>query len=244
MLNAHACGRPLYAFAHVAMASASLLLVIRTIAICERNRVVTIFLTGLWVVEIGTLIHGIVEIEADYIAPLFACGVVHSDESRMNIWTSFGLNLCCMTIAFVYLLRTPSAGVWRVLVSQGIIYFIVIMVGYLTPAILLSLNLNDGMNLAMQPPALVALVVCATRMYRGLVEFGAQSRTDAFVMTSTRMEWGKRPGTRDGRNITLPSSFTAASVDDEDETKAQRNALAAHENSGVVIAIEPELENV
>ncbi|KZV95922.1 hypothetical protein EXIGLDRAFT_734211 [Exidia glandulosa HHB12029] len=126
--------------------------------------------------------------------------------------TSFALNLFCLIVAFFYLLQSPSAGIWKLLVSQGVIYLVVILVAYLTPSILLILNLNDGVNYGMQPPSLIALVTCATRMYRSLVQFNTTAQTDDnFSMTTTNIGWHH---TRSQvRSVVIPRGFVDPLVD-------------------------------
>lgn len=177
-----------YAGAHLAIAAATFLLVIRVIAVSERQRWVTIFLGSFWLVECGALVYAFVEIDGQYFAPLLACAPMDTVQSRLNMIISFSINFVCLTLVLFLLRQSRGKGLWDLLFSQGVTHFAVVVVAYIPPMVLLLLNLNDGVNLSLQCPALAALVICATRMYRALARFNEAGK-DAFTMTSARVCW-------------------------------------------------------
>ncbi|EJD37559.1 hypothetical protein AURDEDRAFT_173416 [Auricularia subglabra TFB-10046 SS5] len=164
------------------LAASSLLLVIRAVAIAKCNRWAMLVLGSLWLAEVAMQFHSLVLIRGVYVPQLFACGPTNTVVSRLYMLVSFVLHFVCLALVLFILLRIPGDGLCHLLLSQGIVYFVVSMLGFTSSSVLLVLNLNDGMNLSLQVPTLAALAICATRMYRGLVIY-ANTDNDAFTMT-------------------------------------------------------------
>ncbi|KZV97139.1 hypothetical protein EXIGLDRAFT_764734 [Exidia glandulosa HHB12029] len=142
-------------------------------------------LCAFYLANLGTLIHGATLSRAIFVPELWLCGATNTVASRVNVWMSFGFDLACLAIMLTVLLRAPGGGLWRLLVNQGTVYFIVATLSYLLPAIFLALDLNDAMNEIPQTISLVTMVICASRMYRTLSTFDPTSDTRTFV-TETR----------------------------------------------------------
>lgn len=180
----------IYAGAHITCAAATFLLVLRVIAISNRTPWVTFLLVSFWLADCGTLIYTFAKIDGIYVAGLLACAPAVTVQSRPSAAASFAVDFVCLALVLFLLCRSRGMELWNLLVSQGIIYFVVVMVAYLTPMVLLLLNLNDGVNLSFQCLALTALVICATRMYRALATF-SERENDTFTMTSARLSWNR-----------------------------------------------------
>ncbi|EJD37552.1 hypothetical protein AURDEDRAFT_173410 [Auricularia subglabra TFB-10046 SS5] len=81
---------------------------------------------------------------------------------------------------------------------------------------LVSFALNvTSLIIFLQVPSLVALVICATRMYRGLVLYNRTSG-DAFTMTSTQICWQTQHRASPDGSIAMPRTFIAYSTTDDD----------------------------
>ncbi|EJD36018.1 hypothetical protein AURDEDRAFT_154717 [Auricularia subglabra TFB-10046 SS5] len=178
-----------YALAHVCVACGSLLLFLRVIAISGRNKLVIAMLCAFYIVQLLALINATVRIRAVYMPELLMCGVANSIVSRLNFFISFGFDFVCLCIVFWYLFAARGAGMWNLLFSQGVIYFIVVISAYMIPAILLILNLNDFMNEMLKVPSVVILIVCTTRMYRDLVVFYSRPPAAPEDLTAASATW-------------------------------------------------------
>ncbi|OBZ67866.1 hypothetical protein A0H81_12271 [Grifola frondosa] len=75
-------------------------------------------------------------------------------------------------------LKRGSGNLWRLVIRQGLIW---VLVPFFSPfhllsvkfvsMVLISLNLNDAMNMLFQTPVSVSMTICSTRMHRSLYEF-------------------------------------------------------------------------
>ncbi|EJD35391.1 hypothetical protein AURDEDRAFT_175538 [Auricularia subglabra TFB-10046 SS5] len=176
--NCQAWFRASFATAHACGALGSLLLFMRVIALSGRNKYV-IGILGFWYLcQCAALVHTTIRIRGEYMPDLLLCAVTNTSISRINYFISFGFDFACLCIVFGYLFQARGAGLWDLLVSQGAVYFMVVIAAYTPPAILLILNLNDFMNTMLQVPSVVVLVVCANRMYRNLIDFYARLTAD------------------------------------------------------------------
>ncbi|KZV80296.1 hypothetical protein EXIGLDRAFT_781163 [Exidia glandulosa HHB12029] len=135
-----------YSCAHACFACASLLLLLRVFAIGQWNRWITIPLGAFYLANVGTLVHTVAMTESEYKAELFLCGASNTVASRINVFTSFVFDLTCLITMLTLLMRERGLGIWKFLVQQGVVYFMVATALYLFSSIFLILNLNDAMN--------------------------------------------------------------------------------------------------
>lgn len=175
-----------YVGAHASVSSAALLLVIRAVAIADHSRIVMVVLGCLWLAQVGTAGINLAKVSGTYSPALLACAVENTVMTRPTIIAAFAVHLACLALILAFLARTRGLGLWRLLISQGLVYFAVTMVAYVSGTVVLSLNLSDSMNLSLQTPAIVSVVICACRLYRSLATYG-QRGEDEFTMTTIRM---------------------------------------------------------
>ncbi|KZV82418.1 hypothetical protein EXIGLDRAFT_843769 [Exidia glandulosa HHB12029] len=167
----------LQTLAYTAVALTSLLLMLRVFAVSRRNLYIMIFFSTLYVADWGTIIYGIVHSSAVYIPELFLCAATNLKRHRPNTIVQFSFDLSCLATMTYFLLRSGSRGgsLWSFIVNQGIIYFIVISVGYLLAIVFLVLDLNDAITQIPNVFALTVMVIFSQRMQRDLSEFYAGS---------------------------------------------------------------------
>ncbi|EJD50404.1 hypothetical protein AURDEDRAFT_160306 [Auricularia subglabra TFB-10046 SS5] len=192
--------RLVYACAHGCFAFASLLLLLRVIAIAEKNMIIIGFLGTFYAVNLGLLVHGVTVAHSIYVPELFLCGATNTVASRVNVWASFGFDLACLFIMLYLLLRQPGGGFWRFLVNQGFVYFLVATGSYLLPSVFLIFNLNDAMNELPQTVSLTTMVICATRMYRQLSVFD-EDEANRYIISGEETQIGTRRTGRRGDRI-------------------------------------------
>jgi len=62
---------------------------------------------------------------------------------------------------------TLTGLLWR----QGVIWLSIAIATEIPPGVLMILNLNDPLNIILQPPSIIAMSIVATRMHRSLTDF-------------------------------------------------------------------------
>ncbi|EJD37538.1 hypothetical protein AURDEDRAFT_116767 [Auricularia subglabra TFB-10046 SS5] len=179
----------LHVAASFALLASSLLLIIRVVAVAAFNRWIAGFFGVFWFTEAGTVLYGITLIDGVDVPPLLMCAPNNVSRSeRIGLLMCFALYLCCLSVLAFSLRRSRGLGVWRLLLSHGVVYFAVATLAFGSTTALLLLDLNDGTNMMIEQPALVALVICATRLYRGLVMYRS-SGVDTFILTTATLHF-------------------------------------------------------
>jgi len=167
-------------FAYTAFAAASLLIVIRTIAIWNRNKIIFFIAMSVWWTNVSFLIQGIVRLRSSWepAQGTGTCAVLNTEISKANIVTTLCTDIILLVIMLVGLFRlrlqvsNPSS-LGRLLWTQGIIWILLAAVAEVPAAVFICLNLNDPLNLMFQTPAMVTMSIAATRMYRSLIDFSS-----------------------------------------------------------------------
>ncbi|KAI0061204.1 hypothetical protein BV25DRAFT_1827081 [Artomyces pyxidatus] len=165
-------------FAYVAWACASLLMVLRVSAIWNRNWVVMALSAGVWLTNVGFLLHGIATAKAVWVPAAGSCSVLRTADSRDNIVVTLGSDITLLVIMLLGLLNarqggSGSFGIWRMLFKQGLMWLALATVAEVPPAVFILLNLNDAWNLMFQTPTFIVMSIAATRMYRELTDFNS-----------------------------------------------------------------------
>ncbi|KAF8259719.1 hypothetical protein EI94DRAFT_1790375 [Lactarius quietus] len=165
-------------FAYLAaISAASFLMVLRIIAVWDRNRIAMAIAMSAWSTNVAFLIHGVTQLHSTWVPTQTVCAVRNVEGSKYNILVTFITDVVLLLTMLVGLLRLGQDGttlgmfLWR----QGLIWLFLATMAEVPPAVLISLNLNDPFNLMFQAPALVVMSIAATRMYRSLTEFTSPS---------------------------------------------------------------------
>ncbi|KAH9958768.1 hypothetical protein BC827DRAFT_1269363 [Russula dissimulans] len=165
-------------FSHLAVATASFLIVLRVIAVWNKNRVVNAIALTAWVANLSCLIYGIVPLRSVWSPTTNKCERPNSKISGLNWIVSLSTDTILFLIMLLALFRWrqrnkdgSAFSLGHLLWNQGLIWLFIATVAYTLPVVFISLNLNASFNLMFQNPALVTLTIAATRMYRSLTEF-------------------------------------------------------------------------
>jgi len=203
-------------FAYLGLAAASLLIVLRVIAIWNKGRIIVATATTLWVTNIVIMIQGIVRLRSNWSATLLGCDIFNSGNSKLNIISCVVTDLVLLLAVLVGLFRLRSycSGTFhmgRFLWKQGVLWLLLATLAEVPPAVFIILDLNGSFNLMFQLPSLIAMTIGATRMYRSLVDF-ASSTTDiaSDILQNgnnnvSKLEWGPSP--RDRIEVTVDTSY-------------------------------------
>ncbi|KAN0141813.1 hypothetical protein V8E53_000275 [Lactarius tabidus] len=166
-------------FAYMAFAAASFLIVLRIVAIWDKNRIVVAIAMSAWSANVAFLIHGITRIHATWVPVQSVCAVLNPESSKANIIVTLATDVVLLLIMLAGLLRLRQNGVSLALVqflwTQGLIWFLLATIAEVPPVVFIILNLNDPFNIMFQTPALIVMSIAATRMYRSLADFTSSS---------------------------------------------------------------------
>ncbi|KAH9962351.1 hypothetical protein BC827DRAFT_1383519 [Russula dissimulans] len=165
-----------FAFAYMTFSFSSLLIVLRVIAIWNKNKFVMAFAVAIWLSNASFLIYGITQISAEWVPSDLTCGLPNTLSNKLAITAMPVTDIALLLIMLIGLLRLRHRGGGRLglgqlLWKQGVIYLFVATISEITPAVFLFLNLNDELDLMFLIPSLITMSIAATRMYRSLAEF-------------------------------------------------------------------------
>jgi len=173
-------------FAYMAFVAASLLIVLRIIAIWNKNKAVTAIALGVWVANIAFLIRGIVRLRYEWLPAQGSCVALNPQSSKLNTVSTLVTDVSLLIIMLVGLVRlrghrSSTFGLGRFLWKQGIVWLLIATVAEVTPVVFISLNLNDAFDLMFQVPSLIIMTIASTRMHRSLVNYVTGSTTTVQV---------------------------------------------------------------
>ncbi|KAN0109282.1 hypothetical protein V8E52_009466 [Russula decolorans] len=158
-INCQAWGTLGLAVTNAAFGTASLLIVLRIVAIWNREKIVILIAMGVWVTDVAFLIIGCVRLRVSH---------------EGNICTALNKVL----IMLIGLFRLPfgagdAFGLERVLRNQGLIWLLLAIVCEIPATVFICLDLNEPMNSMFLAPNVVTMTITATRMYRSLMDLGS-----------------------------------------------------------------------
>ncbi|KAF8496177.1 hypothetical protein F5888DRAFT_1804314 [Russula emetica] len=187
-------------FAYVAFASASLLIVLRIIAIWNKERIVVLIATGVWLADVAFLIYGTAKIHSVWSDESNSCVLLNPQSNKVNIIFSLVSDVILLLIMLAGLLRmrvgTGDFDLRRLLWNQSLVWLVLATVAEVPPVVFFCLNLNGPLDLMFQCPNMVIMAIGATRMYRSLINLGnAQVLSEApgGRRTVSKLEFTSQP---------------------------------------------------
>ncbi|KAF8268700.1 hypothetical protein EI94DRAFT_1727082, partial [Lactarius quietus] len=168
-------------FAYSAFALASILIVLRIIAIWDGNRIAVAIAICAWCNNIAFFIHSLPvifrpQIRATWSPTKSVCEVLNTEITTKTIVSVLVADVVLLLIMLVGLLRLRVHGTMfalgKFLWKQGLIWLFLATVAEVPPAVFISLNLNCKIYFVMfQTPALIVMSIGATRIHRSLTDF-------------------------------------------------------------------------
>ncbi|TFK49474.1 hypothetical protein OE88DRAFT_1737087 [Heliocybe sulcata] len=238
-VNCSAAFKAVIGLGNIAVGLASLLLMIRAVAINASRKIYLFPLVAILLVNWATLLHAVYVADAVWDPQSSACSLRDTRSFAVNILVSFFADLVFMGVSFVSLVRKEGVSrLWRMLYREGLMCMTVATAAYLIPSVFVLLNLNgasyedfvyivsfnpsvhtDIMNYMFQPFASIVMVTCSTRMYRELSEFLTPSVVPAHTTAATRhsLEFYK-PGGKITRHGTVSVKIEMETVTQTDAT--------------------------
>ncbi|KAF8492448.1 hypothetical protein F5888DRAFT_917715 [Russula emetica] len=178
-----------FALAYLTIVFSSLLIVLRIIAIWDKNRIIIAVATGMWGTNIVFLIQGVCGFHATWGDE--NCVVTDLESIRLSTIVALVTDIVLLSIMLIGLSRMRRHGggtmaLGRLLWNQGVIWLVVAVVAELTPTVFICLDLNEPFNLVFQIPWVITMSIAATRMYRSLSEFLSSNISQKTLPTSGR----------------------------------------------------------
>ncbi|KAH9962345.1 hypothetical protein BC827DRAFT_1197781 [Russula dissimulans] len=163
-------------FAHTTFSISSLLILLRVIAIWNKNKFIVAFSATVWVANTALLIRGIVRTHSQWEPIQNSCKSPDIESNRLTFIAVLVSDVTLLVTMFIGLLRLRQRGggrfgLGRLLWKQGIIYLFVATTAEVVPVVFLCLNLNDAFDLMFIAPSVTTMSIAATRMYRSLADF-------------------------------------------------------------------------
>lgn len=168
-------------FGSSAIGTASTLLMFRTIAIWNKNLFVTIPLVIVAVGHWAVLMYSVTAVKAEFLPAAKACVLLSTGTQNHNLtlnllylYTMF-VDLAVLIVSTVGLLLTPGrSSLWRLLFTDGIVFFLTAFACNALAASVLLLDLNPAMNLMFSIPAACLTAGAAARSYIRLSNWSNQ----------------------------------------------------------------------
>jgi len=211
----------LFAVIFLCMSStaASLLIVIRTIAIWNRNKVVIAMAMAVWGTSIGFHIYNITKVHFAWLPVQQTCGPVKFDSGVLGFIPTISADMALFLIilAGLFVLRRQGGGTFglsRLIWRQGVMWLVLGSAAEVPPIIFTLSKLNDPLHTLFANPSLIVMVIAATRMHRSLVEYAS----------------GSTEVTREGRPMSS-LVFSKTKRTEKAPTALERNEISMHSTS-------------
>ncbi|KAI0279382.1 hypothetical protein BGY98DRAFT_1096205 [Russula aff. rugulosa BPL654] len=156
----------------------SLLIVLRTIAIWNQNKVVLVLAISIWVTNIAFHLQNVITYRSVWVPAHLDCESVKTGPGLLAFYTTIISEMVLFLIVFAGLLvmrcrRGVTFGLTRLIWSQGVIWLILGCAADIPPLVLTSLHLNDPLHAMFEAPGVIIMTIAATRMHRSLVNFAS-----------------------------------------------------------------------
>ncbi|KAN0141797.1 hypothetical protein V8E53_000259 [Lactarius tabidus] len=162
-------------FISLAFAAASFLIVLRIIAIWNRNMIAVGIAICTWSNNVAFLIYNIVLLRSTWEPVQSACIALNMESSKKAAIVGLVTDVVLLLTMLFGLLRLRlhgnMFGLGQLLWNQGLILLFLATVAGVTPTVFISLNLNGPFDAMFQTPAIMGMTICATRMHRSLTDF-------------------------------------------------------------------------
>ncbi|KAI0316407.1 hypothetical protein OF83DRAFT_1084284 [Amylostereum chailletii] len=163
-----------YFFSYATLWFSSALICIRVIAIWNRSIPIVIIVGAMMLGFAGTFLHGMIATRGEWDPINNACLVLKTEDNLPNTTGGLIVDVGLLLIMLIGLLRRREArkfGLWQILWTQGLIWLVLATIAEVPSVVFIGLNLNPPMNIMFLTPQTIILLIGATRMYRGLVNF-------------------------------------------------------------------------
>ncbi|KAH9030477.1 hypothetical protein EDB84DRAFT_1562547 [Lactarius hengduanensis] len=192
-------------FAYLAIAAASLLIVLRIFAIWDGNKIAVSIGSSAWLTNVAFLMNDITQLCATWVPVPGVFAVLNIESSKNTVIVTLVTDVILCLTMLVGLLRlrqhgTTMVALWNFLWRQGLIWVFLATVVQIVPTVFITLNLNDLFDLMFRTPSLIVMSIAATRMYRSSTDFTSTSG----LLDSTQTRSGRTTTSEPKRISTAP----------------------------------------
>ncbi|KAI0246162.1 hypothetical protein BJV78DRAFT_193727 [Lactifluus subvellereus] len=161
---------------YASWAFASLIIVLRVIAIWNRQRIVSFLSICVWLAGVASIIHGMTLVKALYDPNEDICTALDFHKSLSAAVVALVVDIVLLMSMLIGLLRHAhgsSTGIWYLLYQQCIIWIALASIAEVPVVVFLTLNLNDAWNAMFVHSAIAIMSLGAARLYRSLCQHGS-----------------------------------------------------------------------
>ncbi|KAN0116418.1 hypothetical protein V8E52_006037 [Russula decolorans] len=227
-------------FLSLASIAASLLIVLRTIAIWNRNKVVVTLTIIVWGTTVGIHLHTIALVHVVWYSTQLACGPVKNNSNALGFIATIIANMVLLLIILAGLLDMRRGGggafgLTRLIWKQGIIWLVLGSAFVVPQLVFTTLHLNDQLHGLFQGSSQIIMIIATTRMHRSLVNFAAGSShvlhgsPQVSNLTSSKTKRTDTPSTALDRveiaiHTAIEQHSTSSTTDDDSSTIVSTNS--------------------
>ncbi|KAF8473063.1 hypothetical protein DFH94DRAFT_695989 [Russula ochroleuca] len=167
------------AFFALSTITASLLNVLRIVAIWNRNKVAVTLVITVWVISVASHVQSAALLRIVRVPGQAICVPVNTESCILSYIPAIISDMALLIILLVGLLvlRRHGGGTFglaRLLWKQGVIWLVLGTVTEIPPLVLIALHLNYQFNIMFVSPFSITVIISATRMHRCLVDFASR----------------------------------------------------------------------
>ncbi|VDB87947.1 unnamed protein product [Peniophora sp. CBMAI 1063] len=173
------------AFSYTSTSLASLLIVLRVVAIWDKHRLIMAITYSVWLVGVALNLRDVSLLRASYNPTYKTCAPYDTKQFLPNSIGILGSDSVLLVMMLVGILRhreAPKFSVAHLLYRQGVVWLLVASLVEIPVLVFCILDLNAPLSLLLQPVQVVALGICAGRMYRGLMSYSFEPGSGGILL--------------------------------------------------------------
>ncbi|KAH9962338.1 hypothetical protein BC827DRAFT_1197694 [Russula dissimulans] len=138
-----------FVFVCITFSFSSLLIVLRTIAIWNKNKFVVGIAMGAWMISLSFTIQGIIQVRSSWVPAQDTCSLPVVKKNKLSFVVMLSIDIVLLLLMTTGLLRFRRRGGGRfglghLLWKQGVIYLFVVTIAELFPMVFICLDLNGS----------------------------------------------------------------------------------------------------
>ncbi|KAH8990640.1 hypothetical protein EDB86DRAFT_3244825 [Lactarius hatsudake] len=160
-------------FSYLSFMCTSALIILRIAVLWNHNKIIIAFICAVWIGNTAIYAYSLITLRSIWIGIL--CAILHTHHSRISVLSTLTTDIVLLVLMLAGLKRWKNApksgGVWQLLRTQGLIWVLIVTLVEVPPAVFISLDLNDAMNMTFQAFALIISPLGAARLFRELIDY-------------------------------------------------------------------------
>ncbi|KAI0317307.1 hypothetical protein OF83DRAFT_1172085 [Amylostereum chailletii] len=177
-INCQTWGVFAFLFFYIAAICSSILIALRAIAVCMKNKFVVAFVVFGRLVQIATLVRYAVALKSKVSVPPIpvACVTAISHRLTFGVYAFFSLDVATLSLILAWLWRhseprTVRPAFLQMLWQQGLIWLFVELAGELPSLVAITVTKDDFSNATFQSAGMIFIALCTTHFFQALFTF-------------------------------------------------------------------------